>query len=191
MILVMALPPVTACTAEQPSSTPSATPTAEPTPLASYDTTAVAVARAPFCDRVSPTGIEHVLGGTPEQHDAWVNGDAPPVGDVGHEYGCSWSQGTVSARAWVFAPPVTAEQARGYAGEEAGSTCRRLQDQPAFGAPGLAVSCALDSGDQLVRFAGLFGDAWLTCEVQAGKDDPGLVDRAGTWCVTVLEAART
>lgn len=188
---VMLLAACTPAAAPQPA--PSATPTvtAEPTPLAAYDTTGVAVTRAPFCDRVSPTGIESALGGIAQQHDQWDDGDAAPVGDRGQEYGCSWSRRGTTARAWVFAPPVTAQQARGYVGEEIGGKCRRLQDQPTFGSPGLAMSCGLNAGGTLVRFAGLFGDAWLTCEVQAREADPQLVDRVGTWCVTALVAART
>jgi hypothetical protein len=177
------------------SSTPTAPLTADPTPLAAYDTTAVAVSRAPFCDRVSPTGIEHALGGIAKKHDQWEDGDQVPVGDRGHEYGCAWSRRGATAQAWVFAPPLTRAQARQDVGSAVGGSCQRLPEQPSFGKPGVAVSC----GHGVVRFAGLFGDAWLTCELDlsaAGQLAPvdlapvELAQRAGEWCVTVLEAAR-
>ena len=39
-------------------------------------------------------------------------------------------------------------------------------------------------------YRGLFGDAWLACEVaRPAGADWSVVDRAGRWCVGVLEAA--
>jgi hypothetical protein len=89
----------------------------------------------------------------------------------------------------VFAPPVDAagaerliKVARKAPGCEVGSG-------PAFGAPTLALTC---TKDDVVRasYRGLFGDAWLVCEVaRPAGADWDVVDRAGRWCVGALQAA--
>jgi hypothetical protein len=183
---------LTGCTpAESPDPAPASTPVAQPTPLSAYDTESIAVTRGPFCDRVSPTGIEAALGGAATQHDSWDNGDPPPVGDVGNEYGCAWSRKRTIAQAWVFAPPVTPARARRLAAGEAEMKCAPLKGQPDFGTFGAPITCGLNTGARLVRFAGLFGDAWLTCEVLSRRPDPAVVDTATQWCAHVLDAART
>jgi hypothetical protein len=60
---------------------------------------------------------------------------------------------------------------------------------PAYGAPTLALTCTRDDGVR-ASYRGLFGDAWLVCEVaRPTAADWDVVDRAGRWCVGVLEAA--
>lgn len=183
---------LTGCTGAAPSRSPVApASSAEPTTLASYDAQGARAVRGRFCDRVSPTGIEHALGEAAEHRDSWENGDRVRLPDGTrdriHEYGCSWTapDGT-RARAWVFAPPVSRARARSLAEETRGKRCRPVSGQP-FGKPSAAVSCRVGGGERMVRFAGLFGDGWLTCELTDRAVD---VAAASAWCVTVLEAAR-
>ena len=61
---------------------------------------------------------------------------------------------------------------------------------PAFGAPTLALTCTTKDGVVRASYRGLFGDAWLVCEVvRPAGAEWDVVDRAGRWCVGVLEAA--
>jgi hypothetical protein len=179
--------------------TPSAPrPTATPfttTPLARYDTTGVVVARGEFCDRVDPRQVFAALGGDPAGDSSWRSGDkiklANGVEDVAHEFGCRWTgaDGTV-AQAWVFAPPVAADQAQGMVRTTAKGAGCRPGAGPAFGAPTLALSCT-KGGEVHASYRGLFGDAWLACEVARPAGATwDVTDRAGRWCVGVLEAAR-
>lgn len=185
-----------------PEAPPAPEPEVEPLPstLESYGTTGVNVVRGPFCDRVSPTGVEHALADVPADSESWENGDRErlPDGtrDRVQEYGCRWTaaDGT-QASAWVFAPPVTPALARtlsrdlvhdGY-----GARCRPALGAADFGAPGATATCMLDTGNSLIERAGLFGDAWLTCTLSAPGDPADLPARASEWCVHVIEATRS
>jgi len=172
---------------------PSDTPAAGPTPLASYDTTGVAVARSPFCDRVSPTGIEQALGSTVRSHRDYGNGDPVRLPDgtrtTAHEYGCEWTgdDGTV-AQAWVFVPPVSRRRAGDLVDEALTGRCSRTGTGD-FGTPSVAARCR--TGDGLQRsWRGLFGDAWLVCTLTAPEPPGATAALTGEWCVSVLEAAR-
>lgn len=168
--------------------------------LESYDTGGVDVVRGPFCDRVSPTGVEHALGGVPADSESWENGDRErlPDGtrDRVQEYGCRWTAADGSqASAWVFAPPVPPALARTLTRDVVrdayGATCRPTLEAADFGAPSATATCTLDSGNSLIERAGLFGDAWLTCTVSAPGDPVDLPARASEWCVQVVEATRS
>ncbi len=171
-------------------------PTATSTPLAQVDTRAASVTRGAFCDRLSAAGIEHALGAAVTDHSSYASGDrasiADGVKDVAHEFSCAFTtEDGTTARAWVFAPPVTRDRARdlvAFATEGAG--CSELAEAPTFGRPGIATRCVAD-GSTTVTFAGLFADAWLSCSltVPVGQSAADLPDRAGSWCVTVLAAA--
>jgi hypothetical protein len=183
---------LTACSgpAESPPE-PAAAP--KPTTLASYDTAGVGVVRGPFCDRVSPTGIEHALGDAPEEHRTWQNGDRVrlPDGtrDRVQEYGCSWTAGDgTRATAWVFAPPITPQRARSLVREATGGGCS-THGGGAFGRPSVATTCTADGATERAH-RGLFGDAWLTCTLETTGDGAELGERTSAWCVAVLEAAR-
>ena len=166
----------------------------ETTPLTEYDATGVSVARAAFCDDLDERQVAAALGGEPADSSSWENGDPVDVGngteDVAHEFGCRYNgaDGTI-VQAWVFAPPVDAaggqrlvKAAGKAAGCEAGAG-------PAFGAPTLALTCTKD-GIVRASYRGLFGDAWLVCEVaRPAVATWDVVDRAGRWCVGVLEAS--
>ena len=165
------------------------------TPLAEYDATSAVVARAAFCDRIDDRQVAAALDveAAPDVQ-AWSSGDQVDLGDgttdVAHEYGCGYATTDVGeARAWVFASPVGVEQAERMVRIAQKARNCTTADGPAFGAPTLAMTCTKD-GTSRASYRGLFGDAWLTCEVVR---PPGatwdVVDRAGRWCVGVLLAA--
>ena len=161
-----------------------ATPAADPLAdrLGSVDTTTMTVRRASFCAAVPDATAAIALGSAVTDHTTWQPGERTRLGrvdDVLDEYGCSWTAASgASARAWVFAPPVTPARATALR-KDAPAGCRPLAAMPAFGAQTSALTC----GEQtLVR--GRFGDAWLSCEL---SDDD--VDRVGRWCLAVARAA--
>ena len=196
VVAVLCLVGVSSCEGEDEPA-PAATPTETSTPLADFATDALVVRRDAFCSGVDPDGVEDALGGAADASSSYDNGEparvSPGLKDVAHEFACTWraADDTV-ARAWVFAPPVTARTARGLArsaGTAAG--CAVVSGTPAFGRPSTAAVCRAD-GQLEASYHGLFGDAWLSCsltEPAAGADRDALVDRAGRWCVTVATAA--
>jgi hypothetical protein len=146
-------------------------------PLASVDTATMAVARAPFCDRVPAADLTAALGTAPTAASSTSPGKASPVRrQVADEDGCAWSAGSATAAAWVFAPPVTVAWSRELTGVPHG--CTPLTGVT-YGSPSTAYAC-----DGVSTLAGLFGDAWLTCTL-ASTD----VEAVGRWCVAVARAA--
>ena len=163
------------------------------TPLSGYDTTSAVVTRGPFCDAIDDRQVDAVLGSVPDAL-TWANGDQVDVGtgeDVVHEFGCSYAvQDVGEARAWVFAPPVGADEAERFvttAGKGPGCVAA---DGPPFGSPTLALTCTSADGVQRASYRGLFGDAWVVCEVvRPAGATWDTADVAGRWCVGVLQAA--
>lgn len=157
--------------------------------LRDVDTTNMAISRASFCERIPEDAVTAALDGSSEKATGYVNGDradlTPEINDVAHEYACSWTGADdTAASAWVFAPPVTREFARTLV-KDVPSGCESVK-APDFGTPSNALRC--DNGD--VMFRGLFGDAWLTCQVSAPDAAPDeLLERTERWCVTVTKAA--
>ncbi len=174
-----------------------ATPEPTPTPLAALDTTVMTVQRAAFCDLVDPAALERALGGEPGDVRTYRNGEsalvAPGVKDISHEFGCRWKRGRTVARGWVFAPPVTPDDAdllRTQARRADGCTVRGAA--PAFGSPSLARTCSAGKDSPVeASFRGLFGDAWLACSLTDTGRAEAVLDRAGTWCAAVALAAAT
>jgi hypothetical protein len=173
----------------EPSSDPPH-PTSAPTRLSDVETRSITVPRADFCPRVAPDAVRDALGAEPDSQHTWANGDrvrlARGVTDVAHEFGCRWAaaDGT-TVQAWVFAPPVAPGRAERLRDVAAGADgCRPVTDAPDFGARSVAVRCA----DGSTTYHGLFGDAWLSCSLTSRDDDA--LERAGRWCVSVLQAAR-
>ena len=127
-----------------------------PTTLESYDTAGVDVARGPFCDRVSPTGVEHALGdvaaptaragrtatgiGSPTAPATGRRSTAAggPADERGHR------------RAWVFVPPVSRGRARSRDVVQRGAVRRRLPSAhglgPTSGPPRCAARCRSTTG---------------------------------------------
>ena len=151
--------------------------------LASVDTTALTVRRTGFCDGLERAAAA-ALHGAVDSRAAWQPGDrvqlGPHLEDVADEFGCSWSTGSgAQARAWVFAPPVTAGRAAEIAAAKPSPGCRKAAGMPAYGSPTSALTC----GDStLVR--GLFGDAWLSCSLTSSD-----LELVGRWCLAVARAA--
>lgn len=173
-----------------------AAPTATRTPIGELDTARMKVVRVEFCDLVGKHAIRQALAGGATSASSWKNGDRVPgskPGDIGHEVGCGWKgKDGRSARAWVFARPVNASFAATLvkaAGEQPGC---RVAKGASFGKPSLTQLCAVPKELTRVRYAGLFGDTWLTCEVtgpRPTRDD--VKKRAGAWCVNVATTLDT
>lgn len=166
------------------------------TALADYDTTTAPVTRGPFCDAIDDRQVDAALGSVPDVLE-WRNGDkfdltGNGTEDIVHEFGCSYAvQDVGAARAWVFAPPVDRQQAQQLARSARKAPGCDAVAGPAFGSPTLALTCTKRDTTR-VSYRGLFGDAWLVCDVQRASDaGVDLVDVAGRWCVGVLQAAGT
>lgn len=172
----------TACTGQDAPEGPAPSPTS--TPLASYEVRGLEIQRRDPCARVTDTQVRDALGVEPEQTGTWQPGQRlPGTSEVADEWGCSRSAGEITARAWVFSPPVGRAEARRLADDAVGGKCRSMGDERGFGEPGVGYACGLNAGGQVTGFAGLVGDAWVVCELTTGD-----VDRAGRWCVSVLES---
>jgi hypothetical protein len=168
------------------------------TALADFDTSGLAVRRASFCDDVDDRQAEAALDVAPEDlpdPQAWQNGDRLDLGngaqDVVHEFGCRYAaQDGAVAMAWVYAPPVDAQQAGTLVARASKGPGCQVGAGPAFGSPTLALTCPVKDGTARASYRGLFGDAWLVCEVDRPPGATGdVADRAGRWCVGVLQAA--
>lgn len=162
------------------------------------------VRRASFCAAVSDATAADALGDEVASTGSYDSGQrvrlTGDVRDVAHEFGCTWRSGGATARAWVFAPPVSPERARALvrAAEQADG-CTRVP-APAYGSPGVALQCER-GGRPEASYRGLFGDAWLTCTLlpaaagadgadgAAGAADPDATVRAASWCAAVATAA--
>lgn len=165
-----------------------------PTPMSSLDLSGLPVARAPFCDALDAGDVQDALGGPVSGTSHYGNGDrvpiAPGLTDVSHEYDCTFTAATgAQARAWVFAEPVTQTVGQSLA-TEAGreKDCSPVTDGPTFGTPSVGTLCRTSAPvSRVVTLRGLFGDAWLTCQLST----PGpagataTVQRAEQWCVRV------
>jgi hypothetical protein len=186
------------CTGGEDEPAPEAEPSTPSTPLESYAADTVVLQRAPFCERISASAVEEALGGEPTRSSAYDNGErtrvSDDVRDVAHEYGCDYvAEDGTTARAWLFAPPVTSARARELIKLARGQKgCRPEPGDPGFGQHSLALVCVSDD-EMTASYRGLFGDSWLSCEISvpAGEvEQPALIDRAGRWCVQAAEAAR-
>lgn len=201
---------VTGCGGEK-----TAAPEPAPTPIAGLNSTAMQVPRIAFCRLLPSAAVKAALDGAAESSSSYGNGDeeslprggaagaATAAKDVVHEIGCSWTGRTgSSARAWIFAQPVSAAFARTVI-EPGSSTegCRAVPG-PDFGRPSSTQVCRFAGGGQRVRHAGLFGQTWLSCELATvdGPTSGGAGSAAGlarlrtrtdAWCVEVANALNT
>jgi hypothetical protein len=193
-VLLVLMGALSACSSpDSPATGPA--PTAAGTPLGSYVTTGFAVPRADFCGLIAEETAARALEGSVVGTDAHVNGDrvevAKGVTDVVHEFSCSWRGGdgtTVSA--WVFAPPITASEARDLRRSVTRDRSCEAVSGPEFGASSVPTVCHRGKGRTQVAFHGLFGDAWLSCAITGPGKPKALRARAAGWCVDVLAATR-
>lgn len=178
-----------------PVSGPDASPSASPTALESLDLSEVPVARQPFCDALRRDDVRTALGGRVRGTAHYVSGQqawlAPGLRDVAHEYDCTYRGARGEARAWVFAAPVHRTQALSITQDALDRPdCRLVPRAPTFGRPGVTTDCPAAGGaGRTVASRGLFGDAWLTCQLTSRDPEPDVVRRAEQWCVTVATTA--
>ncbi len=179
-----------------------AAPEPSPTPIARLNTSAMQVPRIAFCRLVDQAAVSAALGGKAASDASYGNGDEedlPGTGrDVVHEIGCTWTGRAASggsptvARAWVFARPVEEAFARSVIASGRRAPGCRTVSGPAYGSPTTTQVCTRvagsPAGTQRVRHAGLFGQTWLSCELQGSED---LRARADAWCVAVANALNT
>ena len=164
--------------------------------LSNADTTSMHVRRGAFCDRVATADVTDALGGASSEKKAYADGDqtviSGEVSDVAQEYGCIWTgpkDSATSARAWVFAPPVTQDWATQLT-KSVPKGCKAAS-KPAYGKPSVALTCTDAKKQPKAVLHGLFGDAWLSCELtgKAGESTATLQKRASRWCLVTATAA--
>ncbi len=179
-------------------------PAAEPTPIAEVRTLAMEVPRIEFCGLVRDSAITEALDGKPDADASYGNGDEEELPDIGtvvlHEIGCSWTaEDGTTARAWVFARPISPAFARTVVDAGRKTPGCRIVSGPEFGSPSATQVCESTEGQVRVRHAGLFGQSWLTCELAAEPaselaSEDGLAKlrrRTDRWCVEVVNALNT
>ncbi|CUR59507.1 conserved exported hypothetical protein [metagenome] len=196
--LLLVLAGAAACTGgDDPADRlPAAKVSTTPTPLTAFDTGSVVVARADFCSLVPESAVNDALGAEFTSTTDYINGEraeiAPGVRDVAHEFSCTWvSEEGTTARAWVFAPRITAGLARGIVARLSQQQDCTTPAAPAFGTPSVATVCATRLGTR-ATFHGLFVDAWLSCSLtQQSGTEKELLERTGLWCVQVAKAVDT
>jgi hypothetical protein len=164
------------------------------TPLSQLDLSDLPIDRQPFCERLDQGDVEAALGGPVSSTYHYGNGDrkriAPGVTDVSHEYNCTFTaaDGT-EARVWVFAEPVTRRVAASIARDsDREGGCTKVASAPTYGTPTSTTLCRQRAPDRTaVTLRGLFGDAWMSCELAVpGRAPAGETQRRGEqWCLRV------
>ena len=179
-------PAADAPVAEEPA--PAHSPSAS---TAELDLSDLPVTRTIDCTAIEDAALTTALGAAPSSQESYVSGDrvkiAPGVTDTAHENLCGFASADARARVWVFAAPMSTPQARRLVREvRATPRCSFPRDDTGFGTPGLTSVCTRGD-DEVVTLRGLFGDAWLSCELRvsdaAGPD--AARTRAARWCVHV------
>ena len=183
----------TACTGDGGDSGSSEDPAAEPTPITAFDAASAALNRADFCDRIPDEAVTAAVGEVAST-DHYGNGERETitqgVTDVAHEFNCTFigDSGAI-ARAWVFVPRVTRDQAKALVADVRETKGCRPVDGESFGTPATGSVCTTPDGTE-ATYRGLFTDAWFSCSVTAKDlDEPTLVKQAGQWCVSTATAA--
>jgi len=170
---------------------PAAAPSATPTAIKQLHASQMRVVRVAFCDLVPRTTIRAALAGPRTSARSWHNGDPVPGAgsELGHEFGCAWTgpHGR-SARAWVFARPVSAAFARTLVSSARRQPGCTAVESSGFGKPSVVQTCRPKHAPLRIRRAGLFGDTWLTCEVSGNGTPATLRKRTDAWCVRVATA---
>jgi hypothetical protein len=174
-----------------PPKAPAAVP---PTRLHQLDLSGLPITRAPFCGQIDDRAVTAALGAPVAQATSYRSGEraqlAPGLRDIAHENGCRFdATGGEQARAWVFAERVLPSRARRIAAQVARAKgCSRATGTPVFGTPSVALVCRTGRpAATAASLRGLFGDAWLTCQVSSPStgNEPRTLHRAVRWCVHV------
>jgi hypothetical protein len=163
---------------------------------ASVDVSDLPIGHTLTCDDLVGAALRTALGGEPTERDGYVSGErveiAPDVTDVAHEDSCTYGRGGLRARVWVFAAPVRRSQARGLVRElRREARCSFPERATDFGTPELVSLCRgteeARSPGAMATLRGLFGDAWLSCQLaDEGTSEPAvLLRRADRWCLHV------
>ena len=183
----------TACTGDGGGSGGGANPAAEPTPITAFDAASASLTRADFCDRIPDEAVTAAVGEVAST-DHYGNGERNKVTrgvtDVAHEFNCTFTgESGAIARAWVFVPRVTPEQAKALvAGVRTTKGCQAV-DGESFGSPATGSVCTTPDGTE-AAYRGLFTDAWFSCSVTAKDlDRATLLEQTGQWCVSTATAA--
>jgi hypothetical protein len=174
-------------------------PSGRPSPAAdhaSVDVSDLPIGHTLACDDLVDAALRTALGGEPTDRDGYVSGErveiAPGVTDIAHEDSCTYARGTLRARLWVFAAPVRRSEARGLVRElRREASCSFPERATDFGTPELVSLCRgieeAGSPGATATLRGLFGDAWLSCQLgaEAGAEPDVLLRRADRWCLHV------
>jgi hypothetical protein len=165
----------------------------------SVDLAALPIERGPFCGDLARGDVESALAGPVTRSSRYGPGQrvllTPGVRDVSHEYGCTYTTRTgAQGRVWVFAEPVSRRAAAALVRDARSlKGCRATQGGPAFGDPAVRTECpASRRAGTEVALHGLFGDAWLSCQLTTASGSAAeSVRRAERWCVQVATALGT
>jgi hypothetical protein len=177
--------------AGSPSPSPSPSAPSAPGTRSPLDLSKLPVARTLTCGAVDDAALATALGGAPTEERSYVSGErvriAPGVTDTAHEDLCGFESANAEARVWVFAASVGTPQARRVVRDVRDTPrCTFPADATGFGTPTLTSVCTRDDA-VVTTLRGLFGDAWLSCELAvsgpAGAD--AVRTRADRWCVHV------
>ena len=181
--------------ARRPQPVEHAAPPPKPSPsrFEHLDLSKLPVARQPFCGLLQRSAVETALQAPVAHTDSYGSGDrariAPGFKDIADEFSCSFDAATgTEARAWLFASPVQTAEARRLARQARREPGCRRTGAPTFGTPSVATTCTTRHPSATrVTLRGLFGDAWLSCQLQAPTtaDLTGTERRADQWCVSV------
>jgi hypothetical protein len=190
------------CTSGSDRSPAGPSPDARATSAGETDLTGLEIPRGPFCDLVDRRAVEDALGGPVTDTVHYGNGErveiTPGYSDISHEYNCTYlGAEQASARVWLFAPPVLEPQARALVREARREPGCRFPSSVTFGTPGLTAACLVRPRTKQerpvvrVRMQGLFGTAWLTCELTLPREGPQggrapAVEAAREWCVPLV-----
>lgn len=188
------------CTAE-PDRDTEPEPSASTAPVRKVDLSGLPVARASFCDMLDPDELEDALDGPVLDTYHYGNGDeaeiTPGYTDVSHEYNCTFRGAPpATARTWVFARPARTDEARRLVRAAESEKRCTVAESLQFGTPTVTTACLEREPEPGTRVSthGLFGDAWLSCELTVPRDPsrpPGqqrdeALERTEQWCVDVV-----
>jgi hypothetical protein len=168
-------------------------PTVDPTPIDVDLSNLPVPRRLDECAVLDGDPVREALGAPVSLRQAYASGDrvevSPGVTDVVAEDGCVFRSPRADARVWVFSAPVGTAYARTLVRQARRTPgCTPRADETGFGDPTLTDVCR-DDAATTATLRGLFGDAWLSCQLSVEDGPAGeVLDRAQRWCV---EAAVT